>query len=350
MKSFTEIAQLSGRKKRVIYDWVRQNRISTNEQFVSHRRNCFLSDQDAERFLLYARSARRISPCQDYTLSDKQMNIVVGSLLGDGYLTKLTRKEMSSFRKTQTAAHKPYLDWHFDELLPLSAGFSARKAKTEYRQGKLWRSNPSYEFYTYSAYALAELRKKWYPEGTKIVPPDLKLNPLTLAVWYCDDGCNKTGKRWMTLATLAFTVDECEFLVERLRTDLNVIAYISMHSGKPLVCISSHSYLDFMKIVSPYIPWQCMRRKTDLTNYIPPYKPGIGMICPNANLTEEQVMSILHLHFSQGVKQKKICEQLGLKMYTVNNIVRGKSYRYFYDRFFRTNQELLAQPNSSQAA
>ena len=46
----------------------------------------------------------------------------------------------------------------------------------------------AYRFYTRQLPTLTALRIQWYPEGKKIVPNDLVLDPMILAVWFMDDG------------------------------------------------------------------------------------------------------------------------------------------------------------------
>ena len=79
-----------------------------------------------------------------------------------------------------------------------------------------------------STIQLAEIRKKWYPNGKKIVPEDLKLTSTAIRNWIMDDGT--VHKKWgyLRLCTCGFTVSECEVLSDKLNkfigvTGINVI-------------------------------------------------------------------------------------------------------------------------------
>jgi hypothetical protein len=43
-----------------------------------------------------------------------------------------------------------------------------------------------------------EQYQRWYPNGKKIVPQDVALTPLSLAIWFADDGIqNKAVHAWI---------------------------------------------------------------------------------------------------------------------------------------------------------
>ena len=65
-------------------------------------------------------------------------------------------------------------------------------------------------------------RKRWYPEGKKIVPKDLELTNLTLATWYMDDGClvkrkSPKHKPNVVFSTNGFLHKDVLFLSELLK-------------------------------------------------------------------------------------------------------------------------------------
>lgn len=130
-------------------------------------------------------------------LSSLQEDVLVGSMLGDGYLTK-AEKFNSKFCKKQHHSKKEYLNWHFTSLRQYSANIKEIYSKEVLSQGlngKIRRNAcdaylSSYEYTTYSHPNLTILRDKWYVSNKKTIPNDLLLNPLRIAVWYFDDGCN----------------------------------------------------------------------------------------------------------------------------------------------------------------
>lgn len=120
-------------------------------------------------------------------LSKEQEAAILGMILGDGYLQP-TGKKNARLRLEHRADHKDYLIWKA-RLLP-----------------RLFQGNPTFlkrkhpitqKIYSYvrqqsnSSPILGRLRKIFYLNGKKIIPPELgKLlkSDIALAIWYLDDG------------------------------------------------------------------------------------------------------------------------------------------------------------------
>jgi hypothetical protein len=91
--------------------------------------------------------------------------------------------------------------------------------------GRMIQSSGGGLLYTPAYVEMQAQRRRWYPEGTKIVPLDLKLTPLCLAQWFTGDGTyDKTGT--LLLCTQSFTRIEVEFLTRRFQEDLGVHASV----------------------------------------------------------------------------------------------------------------------------
>lgn len=71
---------------------------------------------------------------------------------------------------------------------------------------------------------LADQRRRWYPNGKKQVPLDLVLTPTTLLHWFCGDGKGGDAKGTLGLCTDSFSQRDVEFLIERLKEDLDISA------------------------------------------------------------------------------------------------------------------------------
>jgi hypothetical protein len=116
-------------------------------------------------------------------LNHKQQEIISGSLLGDGFISPIRSENKNCyFSKRQKESQLEYLKWHFDELHPFSSSIKPHSVNLN---GSWFLGNT---FITKSILLFTELRKKWYPNNKKIVPLDLVLTPLMIAVWYADDG------------------------------------------------------------------------------------------------------------------------------------------------------------------
>ena len=117
---------------------------------------------------------------KEFKLSDNQLQILIGDLLGDGGLS-FTSKNRARYFTAHSKKQNEFVDWKYNSLLPLSCN------KREY-------STKDGEYVcmtTFTCNELGKIAKDFYPQkGNKIIPmPYLKkLSPLGLAVWYMGDG------------------------------------------------------------------------------------------------------------------------------------------------------------------
>ena len=109
-----------------------------------------------------------------------QKQILVGCVLGDAYVTKLGK-----VRIEQSVKEQEYVFWKYSHLNSLLYSAEPRSI-TRYNE-KQRRDYVSYRFS--SRQYFRSWRNIFYPQGKKIFPESLILTPVSLAVWYMDDGC-----------------------------------------------------------------------------------------------------------------------------------------------------------------
>jgi len=236
----------------------------------------------------------------DLLLSTQQKSIIIGSLLGDGSISKI-RYGKSYFSKSQTARRIEYLEWTHAELQPFS---SSVRTYENFAEGKRYLKSV---FTTKSYHYFADLRKMWYPAGTKIVPPNVKLDPLSIAIWYCDDGSNCVDNRSCKLATYCFSAQDCEILVAKLET----FGIKSYFDNQNVINVRACCYFDFIELVKPHIAFNCFTYKLK-------YRESKTKF-----LTREQIESI-PLMFDEGNNLSQIAGKLGCSISSVSDILRGK--------------------------
>jgi hypothetical protein len=76
---------------------------------------------------------------------------------------------------------------------------------------------------------LVEQYKRWYPQGTKIVPEDLELSPLTVKYWFIDDGNTSYHKdrfQRLKIATNGFSDKDRDVLQGNL-AELDITTKVS---------------------------------------------------------------------------------------------------------------------------
>lgn len=172
-------------------------------------------------------------------VSNRQIEILVGCLLGDAYLTKLGKIQIE-----QSDKQKDYIIWKHQELASIS--YSGLKEVIRYDK-KDNRVTKSYRFWTRQYFR--SWRNKFYRGNRKIYPRDLAnwISPLSIAVWFMDDGYHKNKN--CILATESFDLKDRKQLLEKLRSfGVEVILRIN---GK--LRIRSKSLSKFFELVKPYI-------------------------------------------------------------------------------------------------
>jgi hypothetical protein len=112
---------------------------------------------------------------------------LVGMVLGDGYLQKTGRRN-ARLRLEHRLDHRTYLEWKTSLLPRLFQGKPTILTRVHPKTHQSYRcvrhqSNASPD--------LGKLRTLFYPSGKKHIPDRLEkllISPLTLAIWYMDDG------------------------------------------------------------------------------------------------------------------------------------------------------------------
>lgn len=119
-------------------------------------------------------------------LTNTQRDIIVGSILGDGFLQK-TGADNARLRFEHSSKQKPYLLWKIGKMPDLFQGRVTHLDRVHPGSGKTYsyiRSQSN------AAPYLGKLRQTFYAEGRKQIPTNIEelLSSLVLAVWYMDDG------------------------------------------------------------------------------------------------------------------------------------------------------------------
>lgn len=155
-------------------------------------------------------------------LTTDQYQIALGSILGDGSLTKQTSKGCNSaLIISNSVKQKDYLEWKHSKLENLTMG-----------NGIGWKMNySSYSpngtmmgmFRTRSLVELKPLRESCYTDDGLTIPKTVfdKVSWLALMVWYFDDG-NLNNKLGCTIAAQAFDKPTITMMVECLKNNLDL--------------------------------------------------------------------------------------------------------------------------------
>ena len=158
-------------------------------------------------------------------LTKQQKSVLIGTILGDGFLQK-TGEKNARLRLEHSQKQKDYVLWKgkiFGRLFQGKPSFLERihpKSKETYKYCR-WQSNATPAF--------GKWRKYFYPNGKKIIPSDIGdflTEPITLAVWYMDDGYFNKVDRNSYIYLGRVTRAEAEILQKAIQKNFAIIATI----------------------------------------------------------------------------------------------------------------------------
>ena len=151
-----------------------------------------------------------IISCMDNTagsLTQLQKSFIVGTLLGDGYIRQVKGRKNAFLEVNHSITQKEYVEWKYQILKNLTrSGPKLRKGNG---------SRIAYRFFTKQHPEFTKIMDLFYKDKKKCIP-DLKLDPMILAVWFMDDG-SRCGEENVYLNTQQFSKEDQEKLLESLR-------------------------------------------------------------------------------------------------------------------------------------
>ena len=173
------------------------------------------------------------------SLSETQHSVIIGSLLGDG---AMRCKANALIEFNHSAAQRTYVDWKYQQLRELVGTPPRARAGNGRRV--------AYRFTTLSLPELTPYYRTFYPEGHKIVPA-VELTPLSLAVWFMDDGCK--SYRALYLNTQQFAIDDQLRLIEQLSEQFGIDGSLNRDKSYRRIRVSVGSVGRFREIVGPHL-------------------------------------------------------------------------------------------------
>jgi recombination protein RecA len=200
----------------------------------------------------------RVMLAQPHLLSPSQQQLILGSVMGDGNLSRPVRREDHSarFRMGHGARQAAYLDWKLSLLA------NVPHTRTVNAKGAV--------FVDFTPLAeLDELREVVYQgDGKKHLTWDYlkKLTPLALAIWYMDDGCftlrskglqerTRGGSGRIEICVEAMSPGTRDRLMQYLRDThgLNVRLRSSGARRVSVLVFTTSASEKFQKLVAPFV-------------------------------------------------------------------------------------------------
>lgn len=177
------------------------------------------------------------------SLTSIQHAILIGTLLGDGTLRRQGTRTNALLEINHAYRYKDYVDWkwqHFQQYI---------LSLPTHRYGKGTRI--AYRFTTQSLPVFTAYYEWFYDNRKKIIPLDLTLDPLSLAVWYMDDGTKIRSAFYLN--TQQFTIPEQQFLQMVLLKTFGLKSALNRDKQYYRIRVSTESSKLMQKLVASHI-------------------------------------------------------------------------------------------------
>lgn len=184
-------------------------------------------------------------------LSHKQKEILVGSLLGDAHLEQ--NGNNVRLRVEHTANQEHYLMWKYLEFVNFVSSKPRMIERFDKRTKKTYKG---WHFSTYSLDVFNVYHRIFYRNKKRIVPENIdKLlnSPLSLAVWFMDDGSKRTDCNALRLSTDSFQFQEQKMLQRCLKNNFGIESKLHKKGKFWNIYIPNREAKNFCAIVKPYI-------------------------------------------------------------------------------------------------
>lgn len=208
-------------------------------------------------------------------LTEKQKEIIIGTLLGDGHLETLNNGRTYRLKIEHSIKQKEYVDWMYNQFGSwTNKAPEIRRRYSKFPNGSIILSQ-KYGFSTYSHGALRFFGKQFYSKnGKKIIPKIIEklLSPVSIAIWYLDDGSFKSERhKTFIIHTHGYKKEELKIIQKALKKyQIKTNLHIQRRKNGTYwrIYILSESAPRFREIVEPIID-QIPSMKYKLGNKLP---------------------------------------------------------------------------------
>jgi hypothetical protein len=183
-------------------------------------------------------------------LSETCRAVVIGTILGDGCLERNGRNVR--LRIDHGASQHELVHWKLKQLQELNPLAPRLVQRVDRRTGRL---HSNIRFETRTTAALNDYFDVFYgADGVKRVPDYiwwLLTSPLSLAVWYMDDGGKRGDCRSGYLNTNAYSVEDVALLQACLARSFGIKTRTHFAAGKPRIYVPAAQFERFCEVVRP---------------------------------------------------------------------------------------------------
>lgn len=243
-------------------------------------------------------------------LSDKCKEIILGSLLGDGSLKIHEPYKNPRFSFRHSIKQQEYFFWKTDQLKEISG------EKYWWKQEKNGLGGAMFRYQSAATDLLMDLYKLTHKNNQLIIRRKWlnRLTPLSLAVWWLDDGSLVVNSRRGVICTDPFSYDEQKLLARYLLKVWGIKVHIGkikrIYDGKAkeyyrLWIRSSEELMKLLRLILPHIKTASVL-------------PKVLFLYKNLDLQQRWISEVVKLTgFSETI----------VKKYTIEKKSRWKNFR-----------------------
>ena len=185
-------------------------------------------------------------------LNSDQEAVLLGTILGDGILER--NGNHVRLRVNHGEKQQAYVEWKYKIFSNLTTNVVKKFSHVvHWKTGKIYGYS---KFDTTTNEEISKFHKIFYIKGTKKVPDDildLFTNPLSLAVWFMDDGYKRNDCNALRISTDSFTLREQYLLRECLEKNFGIISKIHKKGKYWNIYIPTSEAKKFCNLIKPYI-------------------------------------------------------------------------------------------------
>jgi hypothetical protein len=184
------------------------------------------------------------------TMTERQKQILIGMLLGDAHLERQRGALTARLKIEHSVNQSAYVVWKYREW----RDWVRTPPRARARGNRLGTISTNIGFTTLSHVELEEFRLMFYRDHRKVVPANLEFTPLSMAVWFMDDGSRKSSQcRGLYLNTQSFTPAEVQHLLGVIRRDVGVETTVRRQRDGLQIYVPAPSASEMAAYISKHI-------------------------------------------------------------------------------------------------
>jgi hypothetical protein len=183
------------------------------------------------------------------TVGSQLREIIIGTLLGDGYLER--NGKYIRFVCAHSDKQQEYIKWKFNLLIEVTQCRLSNRKWQDPRNKKMY---SSVQLRSVSSPIWDEFYDLFYKNNHRVIPkglPDI-ISAQILAIWIMDDGYRRNDCNAMRLNTQSYSYRDQQVIKRSLNT-LGIRSNIHRQASYFVIYIPSSSMNVLRKIVRPYI-------------------------------------------------------------------------------------------------